>query len=45
VVEVVEGNRVVRRIVVDLLGMVVVIMVDSLVAAFLADNFVFAELR
>jgi len=33
VVEVVEGNRVVGRIVPDFVGMVVGIMVDSMVAA------------
>ena len=43
-VEVVEGNRVVGRIVKDFMGMVVGIMVDSMVEAFVAYSFAFVEL-
>ena len=44
-VVVVEGNRVVGRIVVDFVGMVVGIMVDNMVVAFVAGSFAFVELE
>ena len=44
VVEVVEGNRVVGRIVTDFVGRVVGIMVDNMVVAFVAGSFAFVEL-
>jgi len=44
VVEEVEGNRVVGRIVVDFVGSVVGIIVDNMVVAFVAGSFAFVEL-
>ena len=44
VVEVVVGNRVVGKIVVDFVGKVVCIMVDNMEVVFVASNLAFVEL-